>query len=64
MSPTSSEIVRRRPRFGSLVSTAVSIHDLALLCHRMRPATAIVILILLAVIVIAGVFQLRSILAG
>jgi len=30
----------------------------------MRPATAIVILILLAVIVIAGVFQLRSIMAG
>jgi hypothetical protein len=30
----------------------------------MRPATAIVILILLAVIVVAGVFQLRSIMAG
>jgi len=30
----------------------------------MRPATAIVILVLLAVILIAGVFQLRAILAG
>jgi hypothetical protein len=30
----------------------------------MRPATAIVILILLALIVIAGAFQLRSILTG
>ena len=33
-------------------------------CSGMRPATAIVILILLALIVIAGAFQLRSILTG
>ena len=31
---------------------------------RMRPATAIVILVLLVVIVIAGAFQLRAILTG
>jgi hypothetical protein len=30
----------------------------------MRPATAIVILVLLALIIIAGLFQLRVLLAG
>jgi hypothetical protein len=29
-----------------------------------RPATAIIVLVLLALILIAGVFQLRAILAG
>jgi len=35
-----------------------------LLFHGMRPATAIVVLVLLLVILIAGAFQLRAILAG
>ena len=33
-------------------------------CAWMRPATAIVILVLLVVILIAGAFQLRAILTG
>jgi hypothetical protein len=33
-------------------------------CALMRPATAIVILVLLVVILIAGAFQLRAILTG